>query len=594
MFRSVWPGANTRISPSVAAGFIRLGCVLAAAALVSTGCRSAAWHQRKADERTARLIDGVGRDKAGRTEDYVLSEPEARLREKLMIEQRLPGRGAAGGVAELSGAAEPMDMSLAEALRIGAAYSREYRTRKESIFRSALKLDVESEEFRNSWAGVVSGQYREDRSSDPARRDVGGSFQPALQRLFATGASVTTRLAFDLTRLLTLDRDTAYGILADASVTVPLLQGAGRGIVLEPLTQAERNVVYAFYDFERYKKTFAARLASDYMNVLERAQQIRNAEDNYNRLLLSTSRAERMAESGRLPATQVDQTRQDLLRARERLISSQQSHQNALDSFKLSIGLPTDALIRLDTNELVRLEGGLADLDTEDSDGTGEAVGAAPELLWRGMSSAEVVQLALTNRLDLRKMEGNLEDARRAVGVARDALRGSVKLEGGASYGGRREVGSAESGDARIRPSEGRYRAVLQWDPPWRRVRERSRYRESLLDLDKAQRDLDELEDQVKQQVRADLRGLYEAEQSRLIQARAVQLAERRVASTELFQQAGRSEIRDVLEAQEALVSARNSLISALVRCTTTEWNLMRDLEMLTVSDEGLWNGHEE
>ncbi len=592
--RAVW---RRRISGSRRC--LGLAGRILAVALLAAGCRSADWHRATADRRALDWIDRLGRDALERDAPaYRLESPaEQQLRQRLLLGQGLPTRTPAPAPKGLPRLEDgPLQIGLEEALQIGAACSREYQTRKEAVFRSALGLDVETEEFRTSWAGALAGQYRDDRAADPSRSDVGASFDPGISRLLAVGASVSARLAMDLTRLLTLDRETAYGLLADATVTIPLLQGAGRRIVLEPLTQAERDVVYALYDFERYKRSFAVRIASDYLGVLERAQQIANAEDNYRRLVLSTARAERMAESGRLPATQVDQTRQDLLRARERLIGARQSLQAALDAFKQTLGLPVDAAIRLDPVELERLAGEVEAVADDEAVSSGEEQGVLQEVepSWRGLDARAVVQIALTNRLDLRHLEGNLEDARRKVHVARDALRGAVTLEGGASYGERRETGSAERGDARIRPAEGRYRAVLKWDPPWRRARERNRYRESLLDLDRAQRDSEEMEDQIKQQVRGHLRGLHEAYENRRIQARAVQLAERRVASTELFLQAGRAEIRDVLEAQEALVSARNALLSASVRYRTTEWNLLRDLDVLKVTDEGLWNGTDE
>ncbi len=526
-----------------------------------------------------------------RGEPYRFEAPEQRLRRRLLLEQELPGTHPAGVQAQPVAPPPPdaVRLGLADALRIGAAHNPDYQNRKEAIFRAALGLEVESDAFRTSWAGVLSGQYRDNRGGETPRRDVGASFEPGVSRLLDIGATVTTRLAFDLTRLLTLDRDTAYGLLADASVSLPLLRGAGRRIVLEPLTQAERNVVYAMYDFERHKRSYAVRIGSEYLGVLERERQIENAEDNYRRLEISTVRAERMADAGRLPATQVDQTRQDLLRARERLIGARQDHQRQLDEFKRTLGLPTDARIDLDPTVLERLEQRMAASEAERDDEPEDNLTAwSDDPAWGDRGSGEAIRIALAHRLDLRRLEGRIEDARRGIDVARDALRGSVTVEGAATYGERREVGSAERGDARLRPGEGRYRARLQWEPPWRRTREQSRYRESLLDLERARRDHQDLEDLVKQQVRDHLRGLQRAHESRRIQARAVELAERRVASTELFQQAGRAQIRDVLEAQEALVSARNALLAATVRCLTTEWSLMRDMDVLHVSDEGM------
>ena len=75
-----------------------------------------------------------------------------------------------------------------------------------------------------------------------------------------------------------------------------------------------------------------------------------------------------------------------------------------------------------------------------------------------------------------------------------------------------------------------------------------------------------------------------------MIQAKSVTVARRRVESTTLFLQAGRAEIRDVLEAQEALVSAQNALTASLVDYRVAELELQRDLGVLEVDDQGLWH----
>ena len=98
-----------------------------------------------------------------------------------------------------------------------------------------------------------------------------------------------------------------------------------------------------------------------------------------------------------------------------------------------------------------------------------------------------------------------------------------------------------------------------------------------------------ELEDQIKLGVRNDLRNLLQARESTKIQAQAVQVAERRVASTDLFLQAERAEMRDFLEAQESLVSAQNQLTAALVNYRVAELDLQLDMDVLEVSEKGLW-----
>ena len=93
----------------------------------------------------------------------------------------------------------------------------------------------------------------------------------------------------------------------------------------------------------------------------------------------------------------------------------------------------------------------------------------------------------------------------------------------------------------------------------------------------------------MKLSIRRRLRDMYESRESRKIQARAQVIAEKRVKSTNLFFEAGRIAIRDVLEAQGALINARNGLISEVVAYRIAELEFQRDTGLLKVDENGLW-----
>jgi outer membrane protein TolC len=67
-----------------------------------------------------------------------------------------------------------------------------------------------------------------------------------------------------------------------------------------------------------------------------------------------------------------------------------------------------------------------------------------------------------------------------------------------------------------------------------------------------------------------------------------VELAERRIQSTRLKLDAGRSTTRDLLEAENDLLEARNNTTSALIDYTLNRYALWRDLEILRVDEQGI------
>jgi outer membrane protein TolC len=142
--------------------------------------------------------------------------------------------------------------------------------------------------------------------------------------------------------------------------------------------------------------------------------------------------------------------------------------------------------------------------------------------------------------------------------------------------------------DARLEPNKGFYSAILSIDLPFERTSERKAYRESYISLESAVRNFQKLEDDIKSSVRQSLRSMSEAREGLKIQNMAVAVAEKRVDSTTLFFEAGRAQIRDLLEAQESLLTARNSLTSALIDYRVAELEFQRNTGLLEIDRDGL------
>lgn len=598
-----------------------------------TACRSPESYREKADGVAYDIVAAKQREAFGETEPFTVEQAAATLRDRLLIDQDLPTSSPASMGSDAleptehwpsrenyldadrpgrpateipeGGQKAALTLDLNQALQVAARNNRDYQTRKESVFRSALDLDLERDAFRGFFSLPIDGEVVGDGFGEDTVANSGVSAVGGVSQQLKSGTLLTGRIAVDLAQLLTQQGGSSLGLLTDVSVEVPLLRGAGRWVVTEPLTQAERDALYAIYSFERFKRTFAVDVASRYLGVLRQLDQVDNAEENYRRTVTSSRRAQALANEGRLPEIQVDQALQDELRARSGWISAQQNYAAALDSLKNLLGLPTDAEIALDRQTLDRLASAvravlpaLAETGTNAYEPVDVPAADAPIVLSppsredRGpleMDSEPAIRLALENRLDLRVAEGGVYDSMRGVAIAANRFLPEFTLGGGASFGERRGPGSALSDDAAVSFDRGSYNALLRVDLPLERTAERNSYRNQLLDLERSVRDLQALEDSIKLDVRNQLRDMLESRESLRIQAQAVALAQRRVDSTSLLLKLGRAEIRDVLEAQEALLSAQNALTSALVNYRVSELQLQSNLGLLEVDETGLW-----
>ncbi len=593
-------------------------------AVAAAGCRTPGGTRRSADDAAYAIIRNQGEGLIPGAETFAAEPPSVTLLRRLLLDQQLQqsdpasqGSDYVERIPEWPEAAPvpvttpsnapplPPRLTLLNALQIAAHESREYQTQKEAVYVAALRLDLEQDAFRRTWAGVVDALLSTAGGDEGSVSGVEAGAGLGLERRFKTGGVFALDLGVDLARLLTQDGVSALGVIADATLSIPLLRGSGRFVVTEPLTQAERNVIYALHTFAQFRRTFAVSVASDYYGVLDQLSQVQTSRDSYERLARSTARAQRQAQAGRLPEIQVDQVRQDELNARNSWVSARLRHERQLDAFKVSLGLPADARVELVTEELELLRQRATPL-IKSAQALAMGPGRVAPATDQGTTQADVevlgtrgpmeippeqaVDLALAHRLDLRTAIGRILDAQRAVAVSADQLRADLSLLGRASVGESRTLSGAGAGNASFNAGDGRYAAGFNLDLPFERTAERNAYRASLIDFEQSVRAVQELEDNVKLSVRDDLRTLEGSRATVAIQAMSVEVAERRLASTSMFMEAGRAETRDVLEAEQSLVTAQNALTSAMVSYRIGELQLQRDMGVLEIDADGLWH----
>lgn len=608
---------------------------------IQAGCMTASEYRLDADKAATTIIQEKRQQLLGSSEDFIIERPSDILRRRLMLDQELPyADDASLGTDKLKvidhwpekgyptkkiasdqvvtvETGKPLKLNLVQALQVGAANSQDYQAKKEDVFKTALKLDLERNDFGFKLDGEASSSAKADyRNSSNTPPGIGGTTSGdsikgfehsgtlSLGKTFREGTKLAAALAVDLVSLLTQGQSSSFGITADASISIPLLRGSGRHIVTEDLTQAERDVVYAIYEFERYKKTFAVGIAKDYLGVLKQQNQVENGAENYRNLIASARRSRRLADAGRATEITVDQAVQKELNARDRWVSATEQYKNRLDSFKKFIGLSPDAAIELDRSDLDELLAPTSVIRAEivraEEMSAGKATPPAEaviELIEPGREHAGPMEidnglalnLGLENRMDLRVALGKVFDAQRSVVVTADALGAELTLLGKADLGESRSLSSAGQDDAKLRTGKGIYTSVLTIDLPFERTVERNNYRSSYIALEQAIRGVQKLEDEIKLSILSSLRSMSQSREGVQIQTRAVIVAEKRAKSTDLFFEAGRAELRDILEAQDALLSARNALTASVVDYRVAELEFQRDTGLLAIDEKGLF-----
>jgi len=521
--------------------FLYWGLGIAVIFCIASGC-SSEHYKAEADKEVYSIIDSKWQDGFGSKVNYKVSDVAASAND-VQIENTVPSSNV---------------IILAQAVAMATAHNRAYQTQKEALYLSALSLTDERHKYARQWFGTIDGSYT---SGGGEENSLVGFDQ---LHLIGDGVLVSTGLAIDWIRFLSGDPRTSLRSVLSATVPAPILgSGAGK-VAREQLTQAERNVLYDIRAFNRYRKTFVVNIVTDYYNVLQLRDSVTNNENNFKRSLESKERLEMESEAGRKSRIDVDEAEQNVLAAESRVVAAQERYEQSLDAFKISLSVPTDANVVLDQNELSALEEmGISEIE---------------------FTLEESVETALLQRLDLHNSADSIDDALRNVHLAAEGLGPQLNLSGGANVASRQE-----SDFSSFQFNDGAYSLGFDADLPLDRKTQRNEYRRAMISLERQQRGYEEDMDSIKFAVRSAYRRLQETADRYKIEKNSLELAEERVEMNKVLLDAGRVTTRILLQSQDSLLVAENSVTRALIDHLDAKLSFYRDVGIMQVKPDGMW-----
>ncbi len=446
-------------------------------------------------------------------------------------------------------------LRLADALGIAVGSSRDYIAREESLVIDAIALSNVRHAFSPQLAATLSTLFADGENlSSTTQANFGASFAQAL----ASGGDVSVGLTAGAVRSGGFDPDESADSALSIRLTQPLLRGAGREVALEPLVQGERTLVYRIREFELFREDFSIDVAARFFALVRQKQAIENQRRNLERYVFDLRQAEALFQVGRTSELEVLRARRSELSSENDLIEAEESYHLELDRFRIFLGLPPEVHIDVDPTP--------------------------PAFVQAKYELESAIQVALQNRLDLWNRKEQLEDAERGLRLARDRLRGDLDLS--LAYG-LSDVGS--SGLWPGIPDEDQYSIGLQYSLPLDRHGERNNVRATEIGLVQARRSFEEFEDGLIVEIQSAFRELERREKSLEIQRQLIEDQERNAKIARLRFEQGDFSNRDVVEAQEALLEARNSLIEEQVGYELARLELLRDLGILFIDEKGMW-----
>ncbi len=454
----------------------------------------------------------------------------------------------------------PKPTGFTEALAYAMKHSRQYQSEKELLYLAALNLTLErylwTPRFVNS---ILSFDYSNAGQAGDFDQAMNAVANFAVEQRLPYGGEVTARVINTLVRNLNSGVTSGESGQVILDARVPLLRGAGK-VAYESRFQAERNLIYAVRNFERFRREFLVDIAGDFFRLLSDKAQIDSAEAQAKSLAQDYVRAKALADAGRTLPIEADRTRASVLDSENAAVSAREQYETSLDFFKIRIGMPTRTKIDVIDESLH-----LADPKVD------------PKL---AIKTAEVYRLDLINARD------QLDDFRRGVKIAKNSLLPQVDMTGSVTL----DSDSEHLNSYGYNLERTSWQAGLNVEIPLDRKLERNDYRSSLIRLRRAERDYDQTIDTVRLEVRRAQRRIDRARASLDITSENIRINEFRAAMARAKYAVGQlPSNRDVVEAEDVLRRARNDYAAALSDFRRAVLEFLRDTGTLRIDDDGRW-----
>jgi hypothetical protein len=161
------------------------------------------------------------------------------------------------------GARKPYMLKLEQAVELGLINSREYQDAREDLYLTALPVTLERFGFAAQFfaAGQIFRQWSGAETAEGHQNNWTMNRNVGFAKLFSTGALLLFNFANRTVVNLTGGAELTSQSMLNLDLIQPLLRGGGRAVTLEPLTQAERNLLYQIRTFARFRKTFYVAIA---------------------------------------------------------------------------------------------------------------------------------------------------------------------------------------------------------------------------------------------------------------------------------------------------------------------------------------------
>ena len=433
-------------------------------------------------------------------------------------------------------------------LRLAFRHSRALQARRDSLAAAALDLLEQRRAFGPQLSGELAGRLEFAGDND--------GFAPSGTAVFSDVLPTAAKFRVDGSTAQTPDREEGdWDSRVKARIDQPLLAGAGYEASHEALIQAQRDLVQRLRQFEIDRQDLAIEVLDAFYKLVGLRSQLDNARTALERSEFALRRSEAMFKVQLAPYIDVARSQQQAISSQRRLEDAQLRYDSAEKRILLQLGLPPETGLEL--------------------------TAVTPQLIPLAATIDECETAALDRRLDLRNALDSVEDAARRLRTARGNRWPDLALFAEAGRSGQ-GTGAFQADDPEDSAAAG---LALQIDPDRRDQRDALERARILLAA--AERDATLARDEARVEVFEETERLTTVRRQVALGEENLAVARRRYENAMLRFEAGELGNRDVVEAENGLLDARNTLVDTAISHEIARLRLLARIGLLDVGPEG-------
>jgi outer membrane protein TolC len=441
---------------------------------------------------------------------------------------------------------------LGDVLRLATRHSRELQKKREALYLGGLDRLAALRDFGPQLSGTLDYVLRRPENGNDGEAT---TLRAKASQVLPTGGTLSAEGQAGAEDASATNGPTQYDRSASLELRQPLLAGSGYEASHAALIQSERDLVYALRAFALERQDFAIGIMKSYYSQLIQGAVLENTRQTVDQSVFLRRRSEALFRIRRAPSIDVLRSQQQELSASNAFNQAAAQYDVDRRRFLIELGVPVDVSLTV--------------------------TGRVPDLRPMDLNIDTCVVMAMERRLDLRTAEDNLEDARRGLRIARRDVLPQLDAFGKATAVGQSAESVAE-GDNRNDYSAGVSLAI-----PFDKRPERDAVKRALITVDAAERSVTEKRDSIHVSILDSFQTLQSQRVAAGIEFRNMDIAERQAAYAALRFRNGEADNRDVVDAQNQLLNARNTYVRALVQYEQQRIQLLRDIGLLDVAADG-------